>query len=363
MQLWTQPILEISLKNILSNYKKLQKIASNTACAAVIKDDAYGLGAAEVAPYLYQKGGCQKFFVAHAVEGAALAPLIPEAKIFVLQGVGADSLPWFQEYPTLIPVISTPFMLSMWQNAGFEGRQAAIQIETGLNRLGFRPHELAELSTKEREAFCLIMSHLACADDKNHFMNHFQLENFLRLKKTYFPNTSSSLSASDGIFLGGDFLQDLARLGAAMYGINTTPYRHNSMKNVICLKAPLLQVEDLQKGAYVGYGATYQAPKSGRLGIVSIGYGDGLPRSLSNMGKVFFKVQDKPKPANIIGRVCMDNLMCDLSAFADIQAGETAYLIDDFYTLDDMALVADTIAYELISRFGKNRRFNRKYIR
>ena len=363
MNVWTQPILEISLKNILSNFRKMQKIAKGAEVAAVVKDDAYGLGAAEVAPYLHQKGGCCTFFVAHAAEGAALAPLIPEAEIFVLQGVGADSLPWFKEYPTLIPVINSPQMWSFWQKSGLKKHKAALQVETGLNRLGFRLNEVAALSAKERESFCLLMSHLACADEKGHFLNTQQLENFLALKKQYFPKTKTSLSASDGAFLGGDFLQNLIRPGAALYGINPTPYQKNQMKNVLCLKAPLLQVADLKKGEYVGYGATYQAPKNGHLGIVSIGYGDGLPRVLSNKGKVFFLKNGKPRVAPIIGRVCMDNIMVDLSAFKDIEVGETAYLIADFYTLDDMALAADTIAYELVSRLGKNRRFNRKYIR
>lgn len=361
MRLWTRPVLEISLKNILGNYKKLQKIAHGAECAAVVKDDAYGLGAALIAPYLHDKGGCQKFFVAHAIEGAGLVPLIPEAEIFVLQGVGVDSLPWFKEYPNLVPVISTPQMLALWQKAGLKKRRAAIQIETGLNRLGFRPQEIAALSEKERTMFCLVMSHLACADDENHFMNKIQLENFLDLKASYFPNMPASLSASDGVFLGGDFLQNITRLGAAMYGINTAPYRQNQMKNVIRLRAPLLQVEDLEKGQYVGYGASYQANKKGKLGVVSIGYGDGLPRALSNKGRVFFMVKGKPQPANIIGRVCMDNVMCDLSAFPNIEAGETAYLIDDFYTLDDMAQDAGTIAYELLSRIGKNPRFQRRF--
>lgn len=118
-------------------------------------------------------------------------------------------------------------------------------------------------------------------------MNQHQLDNFRRLKEKYFPKLPASLSASDGTFLGAEYQWDMVRLGAAMYGINTAPYRENQMKSVVTVKAPVLQIADLPKGDFVGYSATYRATENRRLAIVSIGYGDGIPRSLSNIGKVF----------------------------------------------------------------------------
>jgi alanine racemase len=236
-----------------------------------------------------------------------------------------------------------------------------IHIETGLNRLGFRPSELAVLSDADKKQFLLVMSHLACADEKDHFMNEHQVHNFITLKEKYFPNIPGSLSASDGIFLGGAFLQNMVRLGAAMYGINTAPYRENQMKNVVSLYAPVLQVEDLPAGEFVGYSATYRAASNRRLAIVSIGYGDGLPRSLSNVGKVFFKGKNMLHEARILGRVSMDNIICDVTTVPDLKVGDEAVLLDDFYTLDDLGRDAGTISYEIISRIGKNTRFIRKY--
>lgn len=358
MSILTRPILEINLNHVLDNYNLLKNLAPQAAAAAVVKDDAYGLGAAAVSRKLYLEGGCRAFFVAHAVEGARLRPEIPEAAIYVLQGIGEDNRDLFVEH-NLIPVISAPEMLAYWEKEPIAGIKPVIHIETGLNRLGFREKELAALNSRQRAQFAMVMSHLACADASEHFMNHHQLDNFLRLKKQYFPNLPGSLSASDGVFLGKDFQQDMVRLGAAMYGINTAPYRENQMKNVVRVTAPVLQTADLPIGEFVGYSATYRANSPRRIAIVSIGYGDGIPRSLSNVGKVFFNCGGLHE-ARIIGRISMDNIICDVTDVPEVKVGDSAVLIDDFYTLDDIARDAGTISYEIVSNLGKNPRFLRR---
>ena len=360
MHILTRPILEINLNHVLDNYNLLKSLAPKAIAAAVVKDDAYGLGAELVAAKLYQEANCRAFFVAHATEGALLRPLAPEAKIFVLQGIGEDSRELFVKHG-LIPVISAPEMLEYWEKHPIEGVQPVIHIETGLNRLGFRETELAKLSPAQRKQFCMVMSHLACADASEHFMNQHQLQNFIRLKEQYFPDIPGSLSASDGVFLGADFQQDLVRLGAAMYGINTAPYRQNQMKNVVKVTAPVLQIADLPVGEFVGYSATYRANSPRKIAIVSIGYGDGIPRALSNVGKVFFKT-DKIHEARIIGRISMDNVICDITDVPGVHVGDLAILIDDFYTIDDIARDSGTISYEIISNLGKNPRFVRQII-
>ena len=333
MSILTRPILEINLNNLLENYFMLAKLAHTAIPAAVVKDDAYGLGAEIVAKMLYDKANCRHFFVAHAVEGQKITKLVPEATIFVLQGVGEDSIEVFKSSPKLIPVISSPLVVQFWLRNRPDDRKPAIQIETGLNRLGFREDELAALSSQEREVFGMVMSHLACGDEKDHFMNAHQIEH-----------------------------QNMVRLGAAMYGINTAPYRQNQMKNVVCVKAPVLQIANLPKGDFVGYSATYRASSKRKIAIVSIGYGDGVPRSLSNVGKIFFKNNGHIAEARIIGRVSMDNIICDVSDVENLNVGDVAYLAGDFYTLDDVARDAGTISYEIMSRLGKNTRFDKKYI-
>lgn len=359
-KIFTQPILEINLKKLVENYKQLEQIIAPATASAVIKDDAYGLGAEVVAKALYEEGNCRNFWVAHAVEGKKVAETVRDANIFVLQGIGEDSVELFSEYQ-LIPVISSPEMLEFWKKHCIEGIKPVIHVETGLNRLGFREEDLRKLSKKDLQMFGMVISHLACADEKDHFMNQFQLNNFKQIREKYFKGMPAALSASDGAFLGKEFCCDMVRLGAAMYGINTAPYRPNQMQNIITLKAPVLQVADLHKGDFVGYSATYRASSERKIALVSIGYGDGVPRSLSNIGKVFFKNADKWKECRIIGRISMDNIICDVSE-ANVEVGDFGYLVFDEYTLDDIARDAGTISYEVLSRVGKNTRFIRKYL-
>lgn len=361
MSILTRPILEINLNHLVDNYKLLQELATESTPAAVIKDDAYGLDAKIVAKTLYDKAGCRNFFVAHAIEGARIREMIPNATIYVLQGIGEDNLELFNEHG-LIPVIGSPEMFEFWKANKIPGIKPVIHIETGLNRLGFRENELENLGDEDLREFGVVMSHLACGDEKDHFMNKHQLENFNRLKETYFPKLPASLSASDGVFLGIDFQQNIVRLGAAMYGINTAPYRENQMKNVVYVKAPILQIEDLAVGEFVGYSATYRANSPRKIAIISIGYGDGMPRSLSNVGKVYFKALGQLNEARIIGRISMDNVICDVTGIEGLKVGDLAFLLDDFYTLDDMGRDAGTISYEILSRVGKNTRYDRKYI-
>lgn len=359
MTLYTTPVLNINLKKITENYNLLKKDATPAIAAAVVKDDAYGLGAVEVAQALYA-AGCRHFFVAHASEGARIRPVAPDAVIFALQGIGEDSLKACQE-ALITPVICSPLMLAFWQQHQIAGLRPAVQVETGLNRLGFSEQELSELSAEVLSGFSFVLSHLSCADEQAHFMNARQLKNFHRLKERFFPQTPATLSASDGVFLGKDFHFDMVRLGAAMYGINTAPYRENIMQNVLEVKAPVLQIKKLPKGEFVGYSATFRAPEEMTTAILSIGYGDGLPRSLSNTGKVVFYEEGKMRLCPIIGRVSMDNIICDISGLKNVKTGDFGYFINADYTVDDIARTAGTIAYEIISNLGKNRRFIRTY--
>ena len=133
------------------------------------------------------------------------------------------------------------------------------------------------------------------------------------------------------------------------------------MKPVITVKAPILQIADLAKGEFVGYSATYRAASSRKIAIISIGYGDGIPRSLSNKGKVIFYENNTPRFCPIIGRISMDNIICDISKLKNINVGDYGYLINDEYTLDDIARDAGTIAYEVLSNLGKSTRYIKTY--
>lgn len=185
MALYTTPVFNINLKKLAANYRLLEKLSAPAIPAAVVKDDAYGLGAAEVAAALYA-AGCRRFFVAHGSEGKKIRPLVPDAEIYVLQGIGADSLPYFRT-ARLTPVICSPQMYAFWQQNRIDGIRPLIQVETGLNRLGFTVAELERLAETEREDFAGVLSHLSCADEQAHFMNARQLAAFRAIKARFSP--------------------------------------------------------------------------------------------------------------------------------------------------------------------------------
>ncbi len=344
--IYTQSVLTLHLSNLKENYSYLKGLASHSIAAGIVKNDAYGLGIERVVPVLLQEG-CQHFFVAHACEGVRVRRLAPNVQIYVLQGIGNDSLSDFIS-AHLTPVISTPAELVFWKQNEIESIFPILNVETGLNRLGFRLSDMKQLDDTDKKRFSFVMSHLACADEREHFMNQKQLKAF-ELMRSFVPDLPASLSASDGVFLGRAYQKDMVRLGAAVYGLNTAPYRPNKMKPVMSLKAPVLQIVDVPQGDYIGYGASYRAVKDMRIAIVSIGYGDGLPRSLGRRGRFFWGREELP----FTGRLSMDNVMCDVTGISTLKEGDFVDVLNSFYTPDDMGADAGTIGYEILNEIGK----------
>ncbi|MBR4927206.1 MAG: alanine racemase [Alphaproteobacteria bacterium] len=352
MTVFTGSTMTVSLKNLADNYNTLKKQTKSRA-ASVVKTNAYGLGAEQVVCRLV-KEGCDAFFVAHAIEGRVVRRVAPQADIYVLQGIGTDSVEDFLTYG-LTPVIANPDMLRFFKNTGITGVRPIIQVETGLNRLGFHQHDIASLTPEDRQNFSYILSHLACADDQQHFMNVRQQSVFEEMRKQF--NIPATLAASDGAFLGEAFHYDMVRFGASLYGLNTVQGQTTTLKPTVYVTAPVLQVSDVSAGEYVGYGATYSVKTPQKIAVVSIGYGDGLPRSLSNKGRVRINGIYAP----IVGRLSMDNIMCDVTHIPSVRVGDSAHILDDIYRADDMAQDAGTIGYEILTSLGKGFRFCKSY--
>ncbi|MBQ8250759.1 MAG: alanine racemase [Alphaproteobacteria bacterium] len=354
--IYTQAVLTVDLKALVENYNFLKQQASHSIPAAVVKNNAYGLGIENVVPSLVNEG-CNHFFVALANEGEKVRKFAKKAHIYVLQGVGEDSIEIFRK-EKLTPVIATPKMWQFWKQNKVEGIRPVLNVETGLNRLGFRLKDIQNLSEEDKKEFSYILSHLSCADEPYHFMNWHQIEAFDNISK-FFPKTPRTLSASDGLFLGEKFQKDMVRLGAAMYGLNTAPDRQNRMKNVVYLKAPVLQIEDVAKGEYIGYGASYKVAKNMKIAIVSVGYADGLPRSLAGRGRVFFAGQE----IRMVGRLSMDNIMCDVTDIKNLNEGDFVDVLSSQYTADDMGQDAGTIGYEILNGILKSGRVSMDFVK
>ena len=357
----SKAVLTIDLGAIAENFRRLQRTAPGSEMAAVVKADAYGLGAGEVARALRQ-AGCQKFFVAHGDEGLALRALLADAEIYVLHGLAGEEGAAIEA--GLIPVLNHPGELQRHvDQARRRGRRlpAALHVDSGMWRLGFGEAELRALDPAMLDALDLrlVMSHLACAEEPGHPLNEEQRARFER-RRALLPPAPASLANSSAIFLGETFHYQLCRAGVALYGVNPTPGpdRANPMAPVVTLEAPVLQVYTVDAHGTVGYGATYPVRPGARLATVPVGYADGYPRAAS--GRAVARIGGTAVP--LAGRVSMDLLTLDVSALPQdaVRPGTMALLIGGPDGLDELAAAAGTIGYEVLTRLGT--RFARRYI-
>jgi alanine racemase len=194
-----------------------------------------------------------------------------------------------------------------------------------------------------------LMSHLTTAWNIRAKVNLTQLDAFRILLKSL-PPAPASLASSSGIFLGPAYHFDFVRPGAALYGANPLPSQTNIMKQVIRLKAKIIQVQELGKGASIGYDGTYRMKRRGRLATLGVGYADGWLRAASNRASVGIGGERAP----IVGRISMDLITVDVTHIDPrlTQPGAYVDLLDDDYGVDDFARDAGTIAYEVLTQLG-----------
>jgi alanine racemase len=261
----------------------------------------------------------------------------------------------------LIPVLNSLEQLDAWRAAARRlGRPvpAALQIDSGMSRLGLAPSEVDAIADDPAALdgieLKLVMSHLACADEPGSPANALQLGNFEALRAKL-PPAPASLANSSGIFLGNDYYLDLARPGAALYGVNPTPGKPNPMRQVVGLAAKIIQTRVLEDGAGVGYGHTYRAAAGLIVATISLGYADGWPRHAAS------RAFHGGVPLPFAGRVSMDSIVLDISALppGTLKAGDPVELIGPHQTVDDVASEAGTIGYEILTGLGS--RFHRIY--
>jgi alanine racemase len=349
--------LTVRLPAIVANYRTYCRMAGPTAVAGVVKADAYGLGAARVAPALAE-AGCDSFFVARLEEGIALRQAVPRARIFVLDGAQSDSVPALISH-RLTPALNSLAEIAAWSTAAGAARaslDAVLHVDTGMNRLGLAGDEFAILSGEHARRLAglnlvLVMSHLACGDEPDNKMNGEQLSRF-RQALAMLPPAPASLAASHGAMLGLDYHFDLVRPGVALYGANpqqgaATP---NLMQTACVLSARVLQLRRIDSGESVGYAATFRAKRPSMLATVALGYADGVPRTLSNKGVVALDGVRVP----IVGRVSMDMMTLDVTDLTEPpRTGDVVELLGDTITLGEVAALAGTNEYEILTRLRR----------
>jgi len=348
-------VVEVDLAALARNYATLAQAAAPADCGAVVKADAYGLGIAPVARRL-EVAGCRHFFVATPAEGVALRRILAEAEIFVLDGLRGSSREEFIA-AGLVPVLNSRAELGRWGGAG----AAAVHIDTGMSRLGLGADEIDALRLEADRAPAVdvryVMTHLACADEPGHSLNEAQLQAFAE-RRAYWPDARTSIGNSAGLMLGHAFTGDLARPGIALYGANPFRRAPSPVEPVVTLRAQILKLRDIDAGATVGYGASFVADTKMRVAVVGIGYADGYHRSLSNCG--IAEVTGRRVP--VVGRVSMDLVCLDVTELArdGVAEGDWATMIGGSVTLEEVAALAGTINYEILTALGP--RLERRYL-
>ena len=350
--------LTIDLDAVEANWRALAHKLLTVECAAVVKANAYGLGLEPVTAKL-AKAGCKTFFVADIAEARRARTRAREAAIYVLNGFSPEAADTFAELNAQ-PVINSTAELAEWD--AFVAAQnwrggAAIHVDTGMNRLGISADEAAALALRlqqENHGITLLMSHLACAEIAGHPLTANQIRLFRELRMLY-HGVPASLANSSGIYIGDTAHFDLARPGAALYGINPIPGKANPMRNVVELIGRILQVRKVAQGETVGYGAAWTARRASRIAVVALGYADGLLRAGSGVdrkGGNTAIVAEKSCP--VVGYVSMDLACVDITDLTDsaVRRGDIATFIGENLPIDEAAASAGTIGYEILVRLG-----------
>lgn len=355
--------LVIDLAAVRANWRRLGDSAPGAQVAATVKADAYGLGAIPVAQALAEEG-CTEFFVAEVSEGIDLREALPAVDIFVLAGAQPGTTEELIAYD-LAPVLISAEQIDRWSllSGGRPDRlRCSLHLDTGMNRTGLDAVETAALladTSKLRQLDVVhVMSHLASADDPDTTQNEHQLAAYHRIRAGL-PMGVASLANTPGIALGPAYHFGHVRPGIGLYGCDPSPGKRLGLQPVVHLGAPVLQVRSVAAGETIGYGATHTTAGERRIATIGVGYGDGFLRAQSGRGRVAFDGHTAP----IVGRVSMDLITVDISDLPTdivVTAGSAAELIGPTITIDDVAVAADTISYEILTSLG--RRYRRRII-
>lgn len=364
--------LTVDLAALVDNWRHLARLAAPAECGAVVKADAYGCGIAEVSRALFD-AGCRSFFVALVEEGIVARQAVPQARIFLLNGLFDGAEGACAEFD-LLPVLGTPAQIKLWsRRAQREGRPlpCALQLETGMNRLGLTEKELDQL-LEDPSALAgvdpqLVMTHYCCADDIGHPKALAQRERFVQIA-TRLPGVAMSAANSAAILQDDGHGFDLARPGIALYGGEALNDVANPMKPVVTLEARIIRLREVMAGETVGYGAAQVMTRPTRVAHVSVGYADGYHRAASRSG-VGMRAVSAPVQAAFrgqkidgVGRISMDMAAFDITNIdpASIAEGDWIELFGPTIPVDDVARAAGTIGYELLTAIGS--RYERRYL-
>lgn len=338
--------LTVDLDALRANYRRIAHAARQAGSplpAAVVKADAYALGAVPVAQALRSEG-CRHYFVANTAEGAALraAGLRSGIHLYALSGPLDRGDARAMAARDLIPVLNDARQVAHWRE--HPGRPAAVHVDTGMHRLGF-PSAQVRAALFAGLNIRLLLSHFANADTPDDAMNNRQLARF-RAVAARFPGTPTSLGSSASALAGAGM--GMARVGVALYGGNPFTARRSALAAVATLEARVVGLRDVPAGEPLGYGGAHTTARPTRLAVIGIGYADGLPRRFTG-GEVAFGGVRLP----VLGRVSMDVAQVDATAAqAAIGLGDWVEVFGRTIGLDEFAARVGTIGHDALTRTG-----------
>lgn len=355
-------VIAVDLDALASNWRALAKLVSPAECAAVVKANAYGLGAARVIPAL-RRAGCRTFFIATADEGAAARALAPDATIYALDGMTPGSADAFLNFK-IIPVLGSIAELreAVASLSGQSAFPVALHVDSGLNRLGLSLADVQDVNAVPSRLkgldIKLVLSHLACADDPTHPKNEAQRKVFDQMR-ALLPAARASIAASDGLMLGRAYHYGLVRPGYALYGGQAFQGGRTPVEPVVSVHARILHVRDVAAGGTVGYGATWSAARASRIAIIAAGYADGIPRAAT--AQLPRNVYVNGAAAPVVGRVSMDLIAIDVTGVTPVpQRGDLVELVGKHNPIETLGVQSGTIGYEILTSLSP--RFHRTYI-
>jgi alanine racemase len=352
-----ETIFEVNMNALANNYYYFRSLLNPTVkLMGMVKANGYGIGAVEVAVCL-ANCGIDALAVAYTDEGVQLREAGISLPILVLEPNVTDFAPLFKH--RLEPELFSLRSLKAFAKAAHEFNpektfKAHLKLDTGMNRLGFKPEETNDLLNAIKEISNIevasIFTHFAASEDEEH-------DSFTKDQILDFENRCAQISAvlgytpvlhaanTGGIQRWKNAQFDMVRLGIGLYGVSAFEEEQKMLRNVGSLKTSIVQVKSVLPNETVGYGRTFTSNQEMKIAVLPIGYADGFRRSLSNgKGKVFIKGKACP----VVGRVCMDVTMVDITEVS-AQEGDEAIVFNGEHSILDYAQACDTIAYEVLT--------------
>jgi alanine racemase len=325
---------------------------------AVVKADGYGHGAESCAEAALA-GGATRLAVATGAEAAAIGRRLPHVTLLTMGALVRDDLDAALAAGSEVALWHEEFRALAADRARAQGRPARVHVkhDSGMGRLGNRDPEavlaLARACAEDPDLeLAGVWTHFATADEPESSFFDEQLERFAAVAeavKAEFPEVTVHAANSAAVFRDPDAHFDMARCGIAVYGLD--PFQGDPAERgllpALSLRSYVADIKRFDPGDSAGYGQTWRAPAETRVGVLPIGYGDGVRRGLSNNAEVLVRGRRHP----LVGTVSMDNVTIDLGPDTDVEPGDEAVLIgrqgDDAILAEEVAARLDTINYEV----------------